>query len=157
MADLTENVITVDKNEGQELSIAGNTYRILISGKQTAGNFAVIDKLVLPGGGPAPHAHPDFQESFYVVEGQVDFKSETGNYSAKTGSFVSIPLGGIVHCFKNTTNSAARLLCTVVPAGLEKFFQEIGKPVQSNGLPFPTTDLSSDEKERLKTVAEKYG
>ena len=157
MADLTQNVITVDKNEGQELSVAGNTYRVIISGKQTAGSFAVIDMLVPPGGGPAPHAHPDFQESFYVVEGQVDFKSESGNYSAKAGSFVNIPLGGIVHCFKNTTTTAAHLLCTVIPAGLEEFFQEIGKPVQSSGLSLPTPDLSIEEKERLKTVAEKYG
>ncbi len=156
MTDSTKTIITVDNNAGQEFSIAGNTYRILISGKQTDGSFAVIDMLVPPGGGPAPHAHPDFQESFYVVEGQVDFKSESGNYTAKTGSFVNIPLGGIVHCFKNTTMTAAHLLCTVIPAGLEEFFQEIGRPVD-HGTSVAVLDLSMGEKERLKAIAEKYG
>jgi quercetin dioxygenase-like cupin family protein len=154
--DPTLNITTVDSNEGQEFAVAGNTYRILISGEQTGGSFAVIDMLVPPGGGPAPHAHPNFRESFYVVEGQVDFKSEAGNYVAKAGAFVNIPLGGMVHCFKNTSSTPAHLLCTVVPAGLEAFFKEIGKPVQP-GISLPGSDLNPEEKERLKTVAEKYG
>ena len=156
MTNLPKTITTIDNNEGQGLSVVGNTYRIIISGKQTGGQFAIIEMLLPPGGGPGPHAHPNFQESFYVVEGEIDFKSELGNYTAKNGSFVSIPLGGLVHSFKNTTNSTANLLCTVVPAGLEEFFQEIGTPVQL-GTFIPAPDLNLEEKQTLLTIAEKYG
>jgi hypothetical protein len=61
MPHTPKGIITVDSNEGQGLSVAGNTYRVIISGKQTSGSFAVIDMLVPPGGGPGPHAHPGFQ------------------------------------------------------------------------------------------------
>ncbi len=153
---INKTITTIDNEQGQSLSVVGDTYRILISGKQTDGNYAVIDMLVPPGGGPGPHAHKDMQEMFYVVEGEIDFKMEGGNYKAKKGSFVNIPFDGAVHCFKNTTNDIAHLLCTVVPSGLDAFFEEIGKPVD-NGTFLPPPILSTEELKKLKSLAEKYG
>jgi quercetin dioxygenase-like cupin family protein len=150
------NISTIDNGQGQSLSVVGDSYRILISGKQTGGNYAVIDMLVPPGGGPGPHAHKDMQEMFYVVEGEIEFKMEGGKYNAKKGSFVNIPLGGKVHCFKNTTGNIAHLLCTVVPAGLDDFFQEIGKPIETGAF-LPPRILSIEEMNKLKSIAEKYG
>ena len=153
---INKTITTVDNEQGQSLSVVGDTYRILISGEQTNGNYAVIDMLVPPNGGPGPHAHKDIQEMFYVVEGEIDFKMEEGNYKAKKGSFVNIPLGGAIHCFRNTTSNIAHLLCTVVPAGLDAFFQEIGKPVDT-GTFLPPPTLSTEELDKLKSLAEKYG
>lgn len=150
------NIRTIDNGQGQRLSIVGDSYRILISGKQTGGNYAVIDMLVPTGGGPGPHAHKDIQEMFYVVEGEIEFKMEGGTYNAKKGSFVNIPLGGKVHSFKNKTNNIAHLLCTVVPAGLDDFFQEIGKPIETDSF-LPPPILNAEELDKLKSTAEKYG
>ena len=125
MANPINKLTTVDEQDGQTLSVVGDTYRLVLTGDQTGGAYAAIDMLIPPQGGPGPHAHPDFQESFYVMEGEIVVKSETGTYTARKGSFVTIPLGGIVHAFKNETNTIAHLLCVVVPAGLDKFFQEI--------------------------------
>ncbi|HEV8083022.1 MAG TPA: cupin domain-containing protein [Chitinophagaceae bacterium] len=83
MAKASKNIATVDEKEGQSLSVVGDSYRIIISGEQTRGNYAVIDMLVPPGGGPGPHAHKDIQEMFYVVEGEIDFKMEGGNTKQK--------------------------------------------------------------------------
>jgi quercetin dioxygenase-like cupin family protein len=151
-----KNISTVDNGQGQSLSVVGDSYRILISGKQTSGNYAVIDMLVPPGGGPGPHAHKDIQEMFYVVEGEIEFKMEGGKYKAKKGSFVNIPLGGRVHCFKNTTDKVAHLLCTVVPAELDDFFHEIGKPIETGAF-LPPPILNIEELNKLKSIAEKYG
>ena len=151
-----KNITTIDNGQGQSFSVVGDSYRILISGEQTGGSYAVIDMLVPPGGGPGPHAHKDMQEMFYVVEGEIDFKMEDANYKAKKGSFVNIPLGGAVHCFKNTTDNIVHLLCTVVPAGLDDFFKEIGEPVET-GMFLPPPTLSIEELNKLKSLAEKYG
>jgi len=150
------NIITVDENEGQTLAVVGDAYRVIISGKQTGGAYAVIDMLVPPGGGPGPHAHPEMQESFYIIEGELEFKTEAGRYIAKKGSFVNIPKGGEVHCFKNKSNTTAHMLCTVIPAGLDEFFEEIGTPVAA-GTFLPPPALTEDDLARLKSVAEKYG
>ena len=156
MKNSKPNPIILCVQDGQNLSVVGDTYRILVTGKETGGAFATIDMLVPPGGGPGPHAHPDFEETFYVVDGEVEVKSEGGTYVAKKGAYVVIPKGGIVHCFKNKSDKLAHLLCTVIPSGLEEMFLEIGKPVAAGEfLPPPPMDPESIKK--LIAIAEKHG
>lgn len=121
MANIT--VRTVEERE--TVPIAGGEYRILIGGEETDGNYAVIEMNVPPGGGPNPHSHPDMQEMFYVAEGEIEFRTETGKTLVGVGGFINIPLGGGVHAFKNLSHRPAKLLCTVVPSGLEKMFKEV--------------------------------
>jgi quercetin dioxygenase-like cupin family protein len=156
MANTTTNITMVDNQSGQSISVVGDTYKVIISGKETNNNYAVIDMLVPPGGGPGPHAHAGFQELFYVLDGEVEFKNEAGKYTATKGSLINIPLGGAVHGFKNISNTTAHLLCTVIPAGLDAFFQKIGKPVET-GTFLPPHVPSEEELHKLKTIAEKYG
>jgi len=142
--------------QGQTLAVMGSNYRILAGGQDTAGAYATIDMLVPPGGGPGPHAHANIEETFFVVEGEVEVKSEFGTYLAAAGSFIRIPKGGVVHGFKNKSTQPARLLCTVVPAGLEEFFQEIGQPVAvGQFLPPPVLDAVAIQ--RIQALAQEYG
>jgi quercetin dioxygenase-like cupin family protein len=149
-------VLTVSPFDGQCVSVVGDTYRIVLDGKQTQGAFAVIDMLIPPGGGPGPHAHPKVQETFYVIKGEVVVKSSVGSYVAHAGSFVSIPLGGAVHCFKNVSSAPAHLLCTVTPSGMEEMFRELGTPVAA-GTFAPPPSLGAAELKRFGAIAEKYG
>jgi len=121
------NITVRGGDEGELLSIAGGKYRILISGEETGGNYAVIEMNVPPGGGPNPHAHPEMQEMFYVAEGEIEFRTESGKTIARKGGFVNIPFGGAVHAFKNISAQPAKLICTVVPSGLEVMFKEISQ------------------------------
>jgi len=100
MESLKKPVKIVTPKDGQGLSVVGDSYRMVITGKETEGAYAVIDMLIPPNGGPGPHAHAKFQEPFHVLEGEVEVKTENGTYTAAEGSFVNIPLGGLVHCFK---------------------------------------------------------
>ena len=53
------------------IGVVGDTYTILLTGKETAGRFCLIDMYVPPGGGPPPHRH-DFEETFTLLEGELD-------------------------------------------------------------------------------------
>ena len=156
MEHIIEPVTVVTADQGQALSMVGDSYRIVISGEQTHGAYAVIDMLVPPGGGPGPHAHAHFQETFHVLEGEIEVKSEEGKFTARTGTFVNIPLGGLIHCFKNNSDRPARLWCVVVPAGLEKFFQEIGQP-SVFGTFLPPPPMNAGVMEKLQAIAEAHG
>ena len=156
MKTISPTPIITGPYDGPSLSVVGDTYRILVSGKQTGGAFATIDMLVPPGGGPGPHAHPDFEETFYVVDGEVEVRSEAGAYIAQKGSYVVIPKGGIVHCFKNKSDKMAHLLCTVIPAGLEDLFLEIGMPVKYDEF-LPPPPLDPENVGKLIAIAEKHG
>ncbi|MFD2719614.1 cupin domain-containing protein [Hymenobacter monticola] len=141
---------------GPALSIAGGTYRIITSGAQTNGAYAVIDMLVPPGSGPGPHAHPDVQELFYVLEGEVVFRSDTQTTTAGPGALAEIPKGGAVHNFTNESDAVAHLLCVVVPAGLDQFFVEIGQPV-ALGTFLPRQAPSPEALQKLQTIGREYG
>jgi quercetin dioxygenase-like cupin family protein len=156
MNNLKAAPITIDPTGGEILSVAGGNYRILVSGKQTNGDFSTIEMLVPSQNGPGPHSHANFHETFYILEGEVKVYSEAGSYTARQGSYVVIPKGGIVHYFKNESDKLAKLLCTVVPAGLEEFFEELGEPVTvGNFLPAPAMDPESLHK--VQAIAQKHG
>ena len=150
MKDEEKKVTAVNPSEGEKIRIAGGEYRIILSGKQTGGSHAVIEMCVPPGAGPNPHSHPDFEETFYVLEGEVEFKSESGSYTAKENSFVRIPKGGTVHGFKNRTDKMVILLCTVIPAGLDDFFQE-ASAIMASG------QTETEIKQLLMQLSEKHG
>lgn len=147
------SIITAD--EGERFGVAGGNYRIIISGAETGGNYAVIEMIVPPGGGPPPHAHPDIQEMFHVLEGEVEFRTESGKQTLTRDGFVNIPLGGAIHSFKNVSKNEARLLCTVVPAGLEELFREIGTPVAAGEMP-QVLAFTDERKQLLKAMDLKY-
>ncbi|WP_262895697.1 hypothetical protein [Pedobacter endophyticus] len=42
---MANNVKQIIKSQGSHLSVVGDTYRIIIPGKQTNGEFAIIDML----------------------------------------------------------------------------------------------------------------
>ncbi|PKB15013.1 cupin domain-containing protein [Flavobacterium sp. 5] len=148
-------IVTVSVNQGQKLNIAGGEYRIIVSGKQTNGSFAMIEMIVPPGAGPVPHAHPDFEETFYVLEGEVQFTSEVSHYLAKKDDLVLIPKGGVIHHFKNLSKEPAKLLCTVVPAGLDDFFIQVANFMESAK---ENKNISESEiKEQIAIISDKFG
>ncbi len=148
-------VITLNPEDGQHLSVVGDNYRTMISGKETEGQLVVIDMFIPPKGGPEAHAHADFQESFYVIEGEIVVRSETQTYVARKGAFVSIPKGGAVHSFKNESDAIAHILCIAVKSGLEDFFEEIGIPVKEDEF-LPMKKMEKEDIEKLQKIALKH-
>lgn len=150
-----KQLIITGPEEGETLAIAGSNYRIILTGAQTDNKLAIIELNVPPHSGPIPHEHPSFQESFYVLEGQVEMKTKTQTYNAKKGAIVTIPQDGPVHSFKNTGQTMAKLLCIVTPAGLDDFFREVGRPLAFGEM--PTEAPTTADKEKMKETAVKYG
>jgi len=117
------------------VGLVGDTYTILVAGKDTGGRYCLIDMHVPPGGGPPPHRH-DFEELFSVLEGQVEFTFRDERLVAKAGESVNIPANA-PHAFRNTLDRPARLLCFCSPAGADEFFLAVGDRVDSRTAPPP--------------------
>lgn len=113
----------------------GDTYTILLSGKQTAGRFTTIDMHVPSGGGPALHRH-DFEEMFTVLEGEVEATFRGQKSTIHAGETINIPANA-PHQFTNTSPAPARLLCVCAPSGQEEFFEKVGVPVDGRTTPPP--------------------
>jgi quercetin dioxygenase-like cupin family protein len=140
--------------EGRRIGVVGDVYRFLAVGDETGGKYATCEAIVPPGGGPPPHIHSREEESFLVLEGQVTFYLGHDRIVAEPGTFLNMPVGSL-HCFKNETDRAARMLISVAPAGLEKMFFEVGQLLADDA------DLAQPpahaDIERLLEVAPRYG
>lgn len=129
------DVVLKAADEGERLWVLGDHYTFKIGSDETAGAYAVLETITAPGNpGPPPHRHHDCDESFQVLEGQLELWVEGQTKLAGPGSFVSIPKGTL-HTFKNAGATPARFLVFLSPGGFDKFFQELGDPVTDPNTP----------------------
>jgi quercetin dioxygenase-like cupin family protein len=140
----------------RHIGLVGDTYTILLDGQQTGGRYCLIDMHVPPGGGPPPHRH-DFEETFVVLEGEIEATFRGEKLAAKAGEILHIPANA-PHSFTNVTNLPARLLCTCSPAGQEEFFVLVGVAVSSRTEPPPELDEAGRKAmmEKALALAPKY-
>jgi uncharacterized cupin superfamily protein len=116
----------------------------------------VIDMHIPPGGGPPPHRH-DFEETFILLEGEMEATFRGQKSIVKAGDTVNIPANA-PHRFHNNSPNATRLLCICSPAGQDEFFKEVGTPVATRTTPPPKLDKDQQQKfmEKAKALAPKY-
>lgn len=157
--DLARNLVIARPDSDPSaihLGVVGDTYTILLAGKDTAGRFCLIDMFVPPGGGPPPHRH-DFEETFSILEGELDMTFRGSKSVAKAGETVHVPANA-PHQFHNSSAKPARMLCHCAPAGMEEFFTEIGTRVASRTAPAPKLDDAAQAAFRAKaaSLAAKY-
>jgi len=96
--------------------------------QDTDGNLSImVSSNNLKNTGPALHIHPDFDETFYITEGEVKFKVGEEFYFLKVGDSIFIPRN-IPHAFTITSDNPATFLIICQPAGkIENFFREYSK------------------------------
>jgi len=157
--DLQRSLTLARPNEDQSLphiGLVGDTYTILLSGDDTDGRYCLIDMLVLPGGGPGPHRH-DFEESFTILEGEIETTFRGKKSVLRAGETVNIPANA-PHSFRNASNNPARLLCVCAPAGQEEFFRQVGVPVASRTMPPPKLNEAAQAEfiKKAQELAPKY-
>jgi quercetin dioxygenase-like cupin family protein len=138
------------------IAVVGDTYTILVAGKDTGGRYCLIDMHVPPGGGPPPHRH-DFEESFTVLEGEIEATFRGRQTTVRAGQVINIPANA-PHRFRNNSERAARLLCLCSPAGMDEFFLEIGIPVATRTTAPPEPDEAAQAafRARAEALAPKY-
>jgi quercetin dioxygenase-like cupin family protein len=126
----------------------GDHYTFLVTGDESGGAYFAMEALVPPGGGPPPHIHTREDETFYVLEGQIEFLLGEETILAGPGDFVNIPRG-TVHRFLNTGTETAKLVLTFTPAGIERWFEETLERA-------PNEVRADDVPDNLDEVAARY-
>ena len=139
-------------DQAEKFAVAGDVYAFLATGEETNDAYALIEAAVPPGGGPPPHTQGDV-ELFYVLKGEVTFTVEGEDVVAGPGTSVRVE-PGVVHAFKNRSGAPARMLIQTLPAGMEHYFREVGRPAASMDDHAPPTP---QEIAKLKITAPKYG
>jgi quercetin dioxygenase-like cupin family protein len=113
---------------GPTVRVGSGTVTILLGGDATGGTFALFDYVTDPGGSLPLHVHEREDEAFYIFDGRYEFQVGARTVVAGPGDFLVAPRG-VPHGYRNLGDRPARKLSMVWPAGLDRFFLEIGQPV----------------------------
>ena len=109
-----KRAVIVRPGEGRRV---GNVEFLARSADTPRFNLAVIT-MKPHGDGPELHAHPDEDDSFYVLEGELTFTLDEGEIAAPAGTFVLVP-PGVRHTFANRGDTVARCINVHAPAGFD--------------------------------------
>lgn len=140
------NPIHVRSDGGNKVNILGIPMVIRIHGRDTGGVVSTVESHDVPGGGPPLHVHHREDETFQVLEGEYEWKVGDNTFIAQKGATVFAPRG-VPHTYRYLGKAPGRLMCVIMPAGFEGFFEEIGalSPQQQQDIP------------RVIEIAKKYG
>lgn len=124
--------------EGLELGRSMMT--VLAPPSAAAGRYSLYRFDLQPrSGGPGPHVHRTFAESFVVLSGLVELYDGHEWVDGRPGDHLFIP-EGVVHAFRHTADEPASILMLSAPAApREDYFTELAELLASG------RDLSLDD------------
>lgn len=148
-------VIHQPAGEGRTIWFGDAIYTFKATSAGTNGSLTLAEASVPPGGGPPPHIHPEKDESFVILGGEIEFLNGASTFRAGEGDFVFVPRG-TRHRFRNVGLHVARLIFMFTPAAgeMEDFFAEIGTPAVRGQAPVPMTP---DQLRQIVELAPKHG
>jgi quercetin dioxygenase-like cupin family protein len=119
---------------------------ILVRSEQSDGRIAVMENALPPHWDGPPLHHHEFDEAFYVLEGELTFQLGDERVVKGAGELVFAP-GGATHTFANRSDAPARYLLICTPGGFERYFarlraQWVGEdPPEWAMQPYPPTTV----------------
>jgi quercetin dioxygenase-like cupin family protein len=119
----------VRAGERKPLNVLGMPLTMLCEAGETGGSWSLFEEEVPLGMGPPPHRH-DWDEAYYMLEGQVKFVIDGDSVTSNAGDFNYLPRGTI-HGFKGASDTPARVLIFASPAHGSEFFHELSEHVRS--------------------------
>jgi quercetin dioxygenase-like cupin family protein len=100
------------------------TAKVLLHGEETGGHLSVTE-IVVPAhsAGPPLHTH-DFDEAFYMLDGELIFQVEDALATKRAGE-VSFATRNVAHTLANQSDAPARYVLVCTPAGFERHWARV--------------------------------
>jgi quercetin dioxygenase-like cupin family protein len=111
--------------------MSDNAPKVLLRSEQSDGRVAIVE---LAGGGRPPLHRHDFDEAFYVLDGELTFRLGDEIFTRHAGEVAFAPRG-VPHTFANLSGAPARALLVITPAGFERYFDRIAARISGSEPP----------------------
>jgi quercetin dioxygenase-like cupin family protein len=115
----------------ERTEMADNVPKVLVRSEDSGGRVAIA---ALTGGGRPPLHRHDFDEAFYVLEGELTFQLGDDLFTRSAGELAFAPRG-VAHTYANLGGAPARALLVITPAGFERYFDRIAAQVTGSEPP----------------------
>ena len=144
--------LIVDGGAGEPIWYDGGLITFKATGQQTGGAFLLFEALMPRGKATPLHVHPEADETFYVLEGEIVTHIDGDQRLVSAGAVTVVPRG-TPHAFL-VNSEKARLLVILTPASTitESFFREAVEPATARTLSPAAADF-----ERMSAAAQRTG
>ena len=116
----------IRNTEGKKVNVIGDQMTFKLTGKDTNGQFTLIEEFNDPGVGIPLHVHEHEDEVFKVLEGEMELVVDGKTTILKAGDIGYGPRG-IPHAWRIVGEQKAKVILTVFPSGIEVMFEELGQ------------------------------
>ena len=99
---------------------------VKVSSADTGGAFTLMEDNLKAEFALGLHLHREHAETFYILEGDVDFHIDGGWITAKPGATVHIP-ANVPHALALPPGRTGKLLMIFQPAGFDQYLVELSK------------------------------
>jgi quercetin dioxygenase-like cupin family protein len=154
-ADRAKSGYALAHDEGEAFYLLGMLETVKIGRADTSGQFGLLEIVVPPGLGSPWHVHPEEDEWFYVLEGNITVYVGETRLDLTAGGFAFGPKG-VPHTFMGSGDNPARALVGFMPMQFETFLREVGQPASVRALP-PPLEGPPPDLARLAAVAKRGG
>jgi quercetin dioxygenase-like cupin family protein len=113
----------------------GGVHTWLATEAETGGAYLLFEDALDAGKTTPLHQHPDADETFYMLEGEVLLHIAGAEQTLGAGGIAIIPRG-VPHAFMVSTPTA-RMLCLQTPGGGEAFYRQASEPAGVGEPPVP--------------------
>ena len=125
-----------------------------VAGEETNDRLSLVEGLLPPDAMTPLHVLPNADQILYVLEGELTAYLPGVERILRSGDSMLQP-AGVPQTHRVTSANPARVLAITSPAGIERFFSEIGRPAERLVMPQPEampSDLGA-----LAAIAAKHG
>lgn len=116
-------------NEG--VTLGGHPMVFLVTGED-AKHTSMFDWTIPAGFATGLHVHRVQEESFYMLEGECEWRVGDQVVQATPGTYLFVP-PGVPHNITNVSAKPARVLMTVSPPGHEHYFRKLAELAEHGG------------------------
>jgi quercetin dioxygenase-like cupin family protein len=151
-----DNVVMCEPGRGRGTWAMSSLFEHLMESPVGTDRIGVALVTQPPGVATPLHRHTREAESFYMLEGRLDYRAGDDDYELYTGCYIHLP-AGLPHAFRIRGDRPARFLSIVEPGGLLHLYDEVGVPAAEMRLPGKDGQSLEVEIPRWGEVAPRYG
>jgi quercetin dioxygenase-like cupin family protein len=137
----------VPAGSGRSVTLYGVRFDYKVEGGDSDGGMAVLETEIAPGALVKPHMHTKEDETSIVLAGTVGVRVGDEVREVTAGGYLFKPRG-VPHALWNRGDAPATVAEIVVPAGLERYFEELEPVLGQHG---------PEAARRFDELAERYG
>ena len=125
--------VWLEPSEGRTVSLRGTEVRFKVESDRAEG-ASCVEFSAEPGFDTGLHVHERLEETWYILDGEVEFRVGDDEFAAAPGACVFVP-PRVPHAFANRTDTPAKFLLIMSPPGHDRYFDELAEILAADGPP----------------------